>query len=193
MPETHTVKSRNRKLSKRWAETYLRKKGYPFSKKYSRSELSMYVSQELTKQLKGIVRDEHIGALYEKYGDASGVKVVLNTNTVVLPQAAHIAKVKKHPKKKKATKKKKHYVDYKTFNAFYSLKPWRQLRYKALLKYGAKCMLCGASKEDGKIMHVDHIKPRYKYPELELKLSNLQILCEDCNMGKGGWDETDHR
>lgn len=76
------------------------------------------------------------------------------------------------------------------FEAFYRSKPWRVLRMKAIKKYGRTCMCCGATNI---VIHVDHIKPRSKYPELELELSNLQILCEDCNMGKGGWDETDWR
>lgn len=42
-------------------------------------------------------------------------------------------------------------------------------------------------------MHVDHIKPFSRYPELAMKLSNLQLLCEDCNQGKGVRDETDWR
>jgi len=60
----------------------------------------------------------------------------------------------------------------------------------AIKQYGRKCMCCGATDSP---IHVDHIKPRSKHPELELELSNLQILCEDCNMGKGGWDQTDWR
>lgn len=76
------------------------------------------------------------------------------------------------------------------FDAFYRTKEWRQLRFKALLKYGRACMCCNAT---NKPLHVDHVKPRSKYPELELELSNLQILCEDCNMGKGGWSEADFR
>ena len=28
---------------------------------------------------------------------------------------------------------------------------------------------------------------------LELQLTNLQMLCADCNVGKGAWDETDWR
>ncbi len=42
-------------------------------------------------------------------------------------------------------------------------------------------------------LHVDHIKPRSKYPDLALDINNLQILCESCNLGKGAWDETDFR
>lgn len=70
---------------------------------------------------------------------------------------------------------------------------WRSLRMKALTKYGARCMCCGATPSDGVRMHVDHIKPRLLFPELALSLENLQILCEECNHGKGNWDMTDWR
>lgn len=72
---------------------------------------------------------------------------------------------------------------------FYESKEWRVLRYKALALHGRKCQLCGADER----LHVDHIKPRSKYPELELRLDNLQVLCEDCNIGKGAWDQSDWR
>jgi 5-methylcytosine-specific restriction endonuclease McrA len=51
-------------------------------------------------------------------------------------------------------------------------------------------MLC---RQTNGVMHVDHIKPRSKYPHLALRESNLQVLCEACNLGKGNWDETDWR
>jgi 5-methylcytosine-specific restriction endonuclease McrA len=70
---------------------------------------------------------------------------------------------------------------------------WRRLRMQALLKYGSKCMCCGATPDKGFVMHVDHIKPRKLFPALSLELSNLQILCEACNHGKGNWDMTDWR
>ena len=35
------------------------------------------------------------------------------------------------------------------------------------------------------MIHVDHIKPRSKYPKLALDQSNLQPLCETCNLKKG--------
>ncbi len=78
-------------------------------------------------------------------------------------------------------------------DAFISSEAWRKLRYRALALHGNKCQCCGASPETGTSLHVDHIKPRWKYPELALDLKNLQVLCADCNMGKGGWDETDWR
>lgn len=77
---------------------------------------------------------------------------------------------------------------------FFSSDAWRKLRYRALQAHGAKCLCCGnTAVSSGKPLHVDHIKPRYKYPKLELELSNLQVLCHDCNLGKGTWDETDWR
>lgn len=74
--------------------------------------------------------------------------------------------------------------------AFYASDEWRRLRYRVLKEYGRKCMCC--HKTDG-VMHVDHIKPRSKYPDLELVFDNMQVLCEDCNLGKSAWDETDWR
>ncbi len=70
---------------------------------------------------------------------------------------------------------------------------WRELRMKALQLYGRRCGCCGATPETGAVMHVDHIKPRRFHPELALDINNLQILCEECNHGKGNWDETDWR
>jgi hypothetical protein len=70
---------------------------------------------------------------------------------------------------------------------------WRKVRMEALVKYGPKCMCCGATPATGAVIHVDHIKPRLTHPELALELDNLQILCHECNHGKGNWDTTDWR
>lgn len=83
--------------------------------------------------------------------------------------------------------------DFATSNKFLSSYQWRKLRYEAIQKYERRCMCCGLTPDDGIKLHVDHIKPRKKYPELALDIDNLQILCEICNHGKGNWDETDHR
>lgn len=82
------------------------------------------------------------------------------------------------------------FINSKEFLSSYE---WRSLRMRVLKKYGRKCACCGATPESGSVMHVDHIKPRRKYPELALDENNLQVLCEDCNHGKGNWDETDWR
>jgi len=102
----------------------------------------------------------------------------------------HPAK-KKAPTKKKAKKKKKH---TRSGDGFYMSHAWRGLRYRVIRKYKAACMGCGRSpKEHGIVIHVDHIKPRSKRPDLELVFENLQLLCEDCNLGKENKDSTDWR
>lgn len=73
---------------------------------------------------------------------------------------------------------------------FYKTREWREVRYKALVKFGKKCQACG---ETGGYIHVDHILPRSKYPERELDINNLQVLCEACNIGKSNTDTTDWR
>jgi hypothetical protein len=76
---------------------------------------------------------------------------------------------------------------------FYNCPQWKALRYKALVLHGARCQCCGATAADGVKIHVDHIKPRSKYPALQWELTNLQVLCEPCNMGKSNIDSTDWR
>lgn len=79
------------------------------------------------------------------------------------------------------------------YKDFFTSTEWKQLRYLALKNNGASCQCCGAKAGNGVQLHVDHIKPRSRFPELELCLDNLQILCGDCNIGKGAWDATDWR
>lgn len=107
-------------------------------------------------------------------------------------------KIKKEEKKKKRKAKKKNnrkkYLTRGSSDDFYKSPEWRKLRYRVLKKYGANCMCCGQNyKDDGVKMHVDHIKPRSKYPHLALVFDNLQVLCEECNLGKSNVDETDWR
>jgi 5-methylcytosine-specific restriction endonuclease McrA len=85
--------------------------------------------------------------------------------------------------------------DYEQANSdsFLESYEWRRLRMQALKKYGARCQCCGATPADGAKMNVDHIKPRRIFPQLALDLTNLQVLCAECNHGKGNWDMTDWR
>lgn len=96
-------------------------------------------------------------------------------------------KVKNKPKRTKAKSAPR------KNDGFYASWEWCDLRYQALKKNDGRCELCGASKQTGAVLHVDHIKPRSKYPKLELVLSNLQVLCRACNRGKSNKDETDWR
>ena len=80
------------------------------------------------------------------------------------------------------------------YNGSSGFTAWRKIRYDALLRANGSCDCCGhTSKTSRSPLHVDHIKPKSLYPELEFKLTNLQVLCADCNIGKGNWDETNWR
>lgn len=80
--------------------------------------------------------------------------------------------------------------EFKKRICFYETREWQELRYKILKKYGRKCMVCFRTNIE---LHVDHIKPISKFPELKLEESNLQVLCRDCNLGKGNKDTIDWR
>ena len=83
--------------------------------------------------------------------------------------------------------------------SFYASWEWATLRMKALKANGGRCECCGAGASDTTIggdsvrLHVDHIKPISQHWELRLEPDNLQVLCAECNRGKGAWDETDWR
>ena len=56
------------------------------------------------------------------------------------------------------------------------------LRYDVLRRDNFKCKICGRSQIDGVRLHVDHVYPVSK-GGLSV-FSNLQTLCDECNMGK---------
>lgn len=76
---------------------------------------------------------------------------------------------------------------------FYRSRAWKILRANALHRWGDAPCACCNEPFNGKPKHVDHIKPRSKYPHLALEISNLQVMCEDCNIGKGNRHEVDWR
>lgn len=92
---------------------------------------------------------------------------------------------------KKANRAKRLYREQSRL--FYQSREWLSLRYDAIRMHGGRCMACGASAADGVEIHVDHIKPRSTHPELQLELTNLQVLCKPCNLGKSNRDATDWR
>lgn len=77
--------------------------------------------------------------------------------------------------------------------AFYKSAEWKRARYDALQANDGRCELCGQGKHEGQILNVDHIKPVRRFWKLRLEPSNLQVLCGDCNCGKGNRDDTDWR
>lgn len=74
---------------------------------------------------------------------------------------------------------------------FYETREWRELRYQALKANNGACQCCGRSPAHGVVLHVDHIKPKSKFPHLAFDPTNLQVLCADCNIGKSNKDTTD--
>jgi hypothetical protein len=101
-------------------------------------------------------------------------------------------KYKKKPKNtskksKKFKKKKKIYTNLSP-SEFYATDRWRKLRYLVLKANNGRCELCGNGKFEGAVLHVDHIKPRSKFPSFEWDINNLQVLCSDCNLGKSNTD-----
>lgn len=79
----------------------------------------------------------------------------------------------------------RHSQEFIASAAFLQTMEWKRARIDVLVRYGNTCMCCGARPVDGIYLCVDHIKPRKTHPELALDINNLQILCNNCNAGKG--------
>lgn len=77
--------------------------------------------------------------------------------------------------------------------SFYDSREWLEVRYGALKSASGRCTCCGTRPSQANPLHVDHIKPRSKFPALALVPSNLQVLCKRCNLGKSNADDTDWR
>jgi hypothetical protein len=87
-------------------------------------------------------------------------------------------------------------LDGPSGDAFYRSQRWRRARTDALERnrerYGSlTCECCLTNRANQ--WHVDHIRPRSTRPELALEPANLQVLCADCNLGKGVRYATDWR
>ena len=87
-------------------------------------------------------------------------------------------------------------LEWPSADAFYRSHRWRRARTDALEanrdRYGALTCECCLTNAAGQ-WHVDHIRPRASHPELALEPANLQVLCADCNLGKGRRYATDWR
>jgi 5-methylcytosine-specific restriction endonuclease McrA len=89
--------------------------------------------------------------------------------------------LRKSSKKRKKKNKPKPFSNYD--------KRWQRLRRQVFDAYGKKCMKCGNCDE----LHVDHIKPKSKFPKLAYRFSNMQVLCKTCNELKSNKHCTDYR
>lgn len=76
-------------------------------------------------------------------------------------------------------------LDYKTYRALSTVERGKvsdSLRYDIMHRDGFRCVLCGASANEGVQLHVDHIVPIAKGGKSTP--DNLRTLCERCNVGK---------
>ena len=62
-----------------------------------------------------------------------------------------------------------------------TIKP--SLRFEILKRDDYRCQMCGVTAKDGATLEIDHIHPVSKGGTNEP--DNLQVLCRDCNAGKG--------
>lgn len=81
-------------------------------------------------------------------------------------------------------------VSQQKLSEFYESWEWKRLRYDFIKGKLRCCECCGASPKNGTRIVVDHIKPIRHFWDMRLDQSNLQLLCDDCNMGKGSRDLT---
>lgn len=95
--------------------------------------------------------------------------------------------------KHKTNKNNNGYSKYKVKD-FYKSKEWRELRVLIIEQQKGRCQMCGRSyKEHDIVIHVDHIIPISIDWSKRLDINNLQLLCEDCNIGKSNHYTTDRR
>jgi 5-methylcytosine-specific restriction endonuclease McrA len=133
---------------------------------------------------------KHLGL--NEYSTNAGVCLAIHNETGwPIPDKAcrYRAYITRFSRQLNRTKKLPNSKQRSKIKDFYNSKQWKELRYTALRMSEGRCQICGATAQDGVRIHVDHIKPRSKYPELELDLDNLQVACEDCNYGKMNYDE----
>jgi len=64
-----------------------------------------------------------------------------------------------------------------------STKGWRKIRQRILQRDGHMCQLCGQTEGQ---LHIDHIIPKRLIGEHGDNDSNLRVLCQRCNLSKGG-------
>jgi 5-methylcytosine-specific restriction endonuclease McrA len=81
---------------------------------------------------------------------------------------------------------------------FYRSTEWFKLRARLTAQWkrtGLPCNFCRQPLDwlTPKAVHVDHIRPRRKHPELALDIRNLQCLCQRChNSTKQAIESRDH-
>lgn len=70
-----------------------------------------------------------------------------------------------------------------TYKEYKKLRQW--VLREHISRYGNKCLACKIIKR-ARELEVDHVYPRWSYPDRIYDVSNLQILCKPCNSLKSG-------
>lgn len=156
-----------------------------------RGTVGQYTTEKRTKMVGGV----DAKAFY----DAIGIRVLEGETR----PAAGAEIVGRKPRQPRAMKHKRNLGSNSpsvvSKDQFYKSWEWRTLRMEVLKEHGRACQCCGAepgmktASGDPVRICVDHIKPLSKFWNLRLDRTNLQVLCDECNQGKGAWDQTDFR
>ena len=85
-------------------------------------------------------------------------------------------------------------ADAGKFARFYRSRAWRAARYVFLKTQPRplRCKCCGATAAHARLV-VDHIVAIKRNWSRRLDQTNLQLLCNDCNLAKASSDSTDWR
>ena len=140
------------------------------------------------------IKDNINKKVFNKYENKLINKYIINNNFNI----SVIVKIKYVSKKKKNSYVKKIILDTDSliniYNNWNTIKEYEMsalyerskmsasLRYDILKRDNFRCKICGCGMEDGVKLHVDHIIPVSKGGKTVE--SNLQTLCELCNLGK---------
>lgn len=168
--------------------------------KKEQKRLLIHLKKRIQKYVVKILKVDHNYLTYNKsiyeYLSYHKIRIEGNIDDWILSQYqnkdSHLYQVTIPRKKKSYSKPKlnKTLKYLRNVDTFYDSNEWQFLRKRTLKRYGCICMKCKSKNTE---MHVDHIKPRSKYPELERDENNLQVLCRGCNMIKSNKNEIDYR
>ena len=172
--------------------------------RFGENEISAATANQLASILRGqSMSNKPLKAMYAARALAALSEAYIVNAENILSAKASKKKLKRERKKNKRRAKsappvsiqvyQKPAVHFAVTDDFLQTYEWRRVRMEALKKCGARCQCCGATPADGIVINVDHIKPRRLFPQLALSVDNLQVLCNQCNHGKGNWDMTDWR
>ena len=76
---------------------------------------------------------------------------------------------------------------------FYLSRAWRELRYKALKLHGGAVSAAASARHPATRFMSIISNHAASSPNSPCALDNLQVLCDDCNLGKSNKDQTDWR